>query len=58
MTSKPYLLLSSGNSEPSQEDIQVTRKLVEAGKIMGIELLDHIVIGEDEFVSLKEKGYI
>jgi len=48
----------SGNSEPSQEDIQVTRKLVEAGKIMGIELLDHIVIGEDEFVSLKEKGYI
>ncbi|HLR65536.1 MAG TPA: JAB domain-containing protein [Virgibacillus sp.] len=58
ITSKPYLLLSSGNSEPSQEDIQVTRKLVEAGKIMGIELLDHIVIGEDEFVSLKEKGYI
>ncbi|WP_409482402.1 RadC family protein [Bacillus safensis] len=48
----------SGNPEPSQEDIHVTRKLVEAGKIMGIDLLDHIVMGEDEFVSLKEKGYI
>lgn len=48
----------SGNPEPSHEDIQVTRKLVEAGKIMGIDVLDHIVMGEDEFVSLKEKGYI
>lgn len=48
----------SGNPEPSQEDIHVTRKLVEAGKIIGIEVLDHIVMGEDEFVSLKEKGYI
>lgn len=48
----------SGNSEPSQEDIHVTRKLVEAGKIIGIEVLDHIVMGEDEFVSLKEKGYV
>lgn len=48
----------SGNPEPSQEDIHVTRKLVEAGKIMGIDLIDHIVMGEDEFVSLREKGYI
>lgn len=48
----------SGNPEPSQEDIQVTRKLVEAGKIMGIDILDHIVMGDDSFVSLKEKGYI
>lgn len=48
----------SGNPEPSQEDIDVTRKLVEAGKIMGIDLIDHIVMGEDEFVSLREKGYI
>lgn len=48
----------SGNPEPSQEDIQVTRKLVEAGKIMGIDILDHIVMGDDSFVSLKEKEYI
>lgn len=48
----------SGNPEPSQEDIQVTKRLVEAGKIMGIDLLDHIVIGDGSFVSLKEKGYV
>jgi len=44
--------------EPSQEDIQVTRKLVEAGKIVWIEVLDHIVLGDEKFMSLKEKGYI
>lgn len=48
----------SGQAEPSQEDIYVTKRLVEAGKIIGIDLLDHIVMGDDEFVSLKEKGYI
>lgn len=48
----------SGQAEPSQEDINVTRKLVEAGKIIGIDLLDHIVMGVDSFVSLKEQGYI
>lgn len=48
----------SGDPTPSQEDIHVTRRLVEAGKIMGIELLDHLVIGNNSFVSLKEKGYL
>lgn len=48
----------SGKAEPSQEDINVTRRLSEAGKMMGIELMDHIVMGDDEFVSLKEKGYV
>lgn len=48
----------SGNSSPSSEDIEVTKRLVEAGKIIGIELLDHIIVGDDNFVSLKEKGYI
>lgn len=48
----------SGNPEPSQEDIQVTKKLVEAGKIMGIDVLDHIILGDEKFVSLKEKGYM
>ncbi len=43
---------------PSREDIEVTKRLAECGKIMGIELLDHIIIGEHKFVSLKEKGYI
>ncbi len=48
----------SGDPTPSQEDIHVTRRLVESGKIMGIELLDHIIIGDRKFISLKEKGYL
>ncbi|WP_226583378.1 RadC family protein [Halobacillus litoralis] len=48
----------SGDPTPSQEDIQVTRRLKECGKMIGIELLDHIVIGDRKFISLKEKGYV
>lgn len=48
----------SGKVEPSREDVDVTKRLVEAGKIIGIELLDHIIVGHQDFVSLKEKGYI
>jgi len=48
----------SGDPTPSQEDIHVTRRLVESGKMIGIELLDHLVIGDRKFVSLKEKGYL
>lgn len=49
----------SGDPTPSQEDISITRRLVEAGKILGIELLDHLILGHgDKFVSLKEKGYL
>jgi DNA repair protein RadC len=48
----------SGKTEPSREDIDVTKRLVEAGKIIGIEVIDHIIVGDDNFTSLKEKGYI
>ena len=48
----------SGNCKPSPEDIAVTKRLKEASDIMGIELLDHLIIGENTFVSLKEKGYL
>lgn len=48
----------SGNPEPSQEDINVTKRLKEAGEAMGIDLLDHIIIGDDSFTSLREKGHI
>ncbi len=48
----------SGNPSPSPEDIEVTKRLVEAGDIVGIDVLDHLIIGEDDFVSLKEKGYM
>lgn len=47
----------SGDPNPSRQDIDITRKLSEAGKLLGIEVLDHIVIG-DYYVSLKEKGHV
>ena len=46
----------SGDPEPSREDIEITRRLVEAGKIIGIEVIDHVIIGEERYVSMKEKG--
>lgn len=45
----------SGDPTPSSEDLQVTRQLVEAGRILGIEVLDHIIIGGTDYVSLKER---
>lgn len=48
----------SGDPTPSQEDIHVTRRLADSGKMMGIELLDHIIIGNRKYISLKEKGYL
>lgn len=46
----------SGFPDPSPEDIEVTKRLVESGHIIGIEMLDHIVVGNYTFVSLKERG--
>ncbi|MEK4863932.1 MULTISPECIES: RadC family protein [Bacillus] len=48
----------SNDPTPSREDIEVTKRLAEAGKIIGVELLDHVIVCSDSFVSLKEKGYI
>jgi DNA repair protein RadC len=48
----------SGDVSPSQEDIELTRRLVAAGEIMGIEVLDHIIIGSAEILSLREKGLL
>ena len=48
----------SGDTEPSEEDIRITRRLVEAGKIMAIEVVDHLIITKTRFCSLKEKGII
>lgn len=48
----------SGNPEPSPEDIAVTKRVYEASEVVGIHLLDHLIIGDGTFVSLKEKGYI
>lgn len=49
----------SGDITPSMEDINVTKRLVEAGRLLGIEVLDHLVVNSDNsFTSLKERGYI
>ncbi|MCS7263692.1 MAG: DNA repair protein RadC [Armatimonadetes bacterium] len=48
----------SGDPSPSPEDISLTKQLVEAGKLLGIEVLDRLIIGDGVFVSLKERGLI
>ncbi|NGP45489.1 JAB domain-containing protein [Bacillaceae bacterium SIJ1] len=48
----------SGDPSPSQEDIEVTKRLSECGKVLGVELVDHLIIGNEQFISLREKGYI
>ncbi|NSL51613.1 RadC family protein [Calidifontibacillus erzurumensis] len=48
----------SGDPTPSREDIEVTKRLVECGKIIGIDVLDHLIIGDTKYISLKEKGYV
>ena len=48
----------SGNPNPSVEDIKITKKLVNASKILGIDVLDHIIIGDNEFRSLKQDRII
>lgn len=48
----------SGDPTPSREDLEVTKRLVEAGKILGIAVLDHIIIGVDYYSSFKEQGLL
>ncbi len=46
----------SGDPTPSPEDVRITQQIVEAGKLLDVEVLDHLVIGEQRYVSLKERG--
>jgi DNA repair proteins len=48
----------SGNTEPSQEDIAVTKQLVEVSKVIGIKIQDHIIFAGDTFTSLAERGIL
>lgn len=48
----------SGDCTPSREDVEVTKRADEAGKILGVNVLDHIIIGDILYSSLKEKGYL
>ncbi len=56
----PSIIIShnhpSQDPTPSPEDVAVTRELAQAAKLLGVELLDHVVIGGEKFVSLKERG--
>ena len=46
----------SGDVSPSKDDIELTRRLVKAGQIMGIEVLDHLIVAKQDFLSFKERG--
>ncbi len=48
----------SGDPTPSKEDIDVTKRLVQAGEYVGIEVLDHVVLGDGRWISLKERCLI
>ena len=48
----------SGDATPSQADINLTKDLVEVGKLLGVELLDHVVIGDGTFASIKNGGFL
>jgi len=47
----------SGEAQPSEADVKVTRDLIRAGQLLKIEVLDHVVVGRDEHKSLREMGY-
>ena len=47
----------SGDPEPSDEDVSLTKRLVKAGEILGIEVLDHLVVAKRGFVSLRARGH-
>ncbi len=46
----------SGEPEPSPEDVLLTRQLVDAGKLLEVECLDHLVIGQGRWISMRERG--
>ncbi len=48
----------SGEVEPSKDDINITNRIIESGKIIGIKVLDHIIIGNGNYLSFKEQGYM
>ena len=60
LLNSPAIILAhnhpSGNPEPSVNDINVTKKIKEAGVILNIDVLDHLIFGDDKWVSLKKQG--
>jgi len=48
----------SGDTQPSEDDLEITKRLVEAGKILGIDVVDHIIVAKDNYFSFKDKGLL
>jgi DNA repair protein RadC len=48
----------SGDPEPSQADLDITRRLSEVGRVVGIRVLDHVIIGQDRYFSFADEGLI
>ncbi len=48
----------SGDPTPSKDDINITKRIVKSGEILGISVLDHVIIGDNKFISLKTEGLI
>ena len=48
----------SGDPEPSEDDLEITRRLVAAGKILGIKVVDHVIVANDGFSSFKDKNLV
>jgi DNA repair protein RadC len=48
----------SGDPTPSRQDLQLTRQLTAAGTLLGIEVLDHLIVGDDRYISLREIGHL
>ena len=48
----------SGNTEPSSADLAFTRRVVDCGEMIGIEVIDHIIVTENKYFSLREEGYL
>ena len=48
----------SGDTDPSEDDLTLNRRLIEAGKILGIEVIDHIIVTKNGFLSFKKQGLL
>ncbi|MEA3475814.1 MAG: DNA repair protein RadC [Candidatus Cloacimonadota bacterium] len=48
----------SGDTQPSEDDLEITKRLIEAGKILGIDVVDHVIVSKDSFYSFKEKNLL
>ncbi|MCG2719233.1 MAG: hypothetical protein L6266_00640, partial [Nanoarchaeota archaeon] len=48
----------SGDPKPSRDDVEITKRLMETGEVIGIKVLDHMIIGDGKWMSLKEENLI